>query len=135
MRSPLRVLIVDNSIEFVESAASLLALEPIVHLIASAQTGADAMDKITIRNPDIVLVNWSLPDLSGLQLTQIIKALPKPPSVVLLSLSDFPIYRSEAQQAGADGFIPKADWSTLFFPLIRELFHVPPLLLGALLVH
>jgi DNA-binding NarL/FixJ family response regulator len=125
MRFPLRVLVVDNSIEFIESAASFLALEPIVHMITYALSGADAMEKITIRNPDIVLVNWSLPDMSGLQLIQWVKALPKPPCVILLSLSDFPIYRSEAEQAGADGFIPKGEWSTRFVPVIREIFQVP----------
>jgi DNA-binding NarL/FixJ family response regulator len=51
-----------------------------------------------------------MPGLSGLEVSQQLKARPGPPLVVLLTLYDIPEYRAAAVAVGADGFVSKADF-------------------------
>jgi CheY-like chemotaxis protein len=52
----------------------------------------------------------AMPGISGLEVTQRLKAEPSGPMVVLLTLYDIPEYRAAAVAVGADGFVSKADF-------------------------
>ena len=115
---PLRVLIVDSNIGFLESAAHLLQLQPCVQFVSYAVSASDALDQVPLFNPNLVLVSWNLVDSTGLLLTQTLKQGPHPPRVVILSLIDLPIYHTVAKQAGADALICTIDWSDQLFKLL-----------------
>lgn len=118
---PLRILIVDSNVEFLESAAQLLRLQSNVQVVRGAVSGSDALEQIPQLNPNLVLVNWGLPGLSCLELTRIVKVCPQAPYVIIFSLFDLPVYHTVAKEAGADGLICSVDWKVELFGLLEQL--------------
>jgi glucose-1-phosphate adenylyltransferase len=113
-----RILLVDDSPHFIESAERFLSEELGITVVGSALSGQDALEQISRLQPDLVLMDVAMPGMDGLETTQQIKAMPSPPRVIILTLYDTPKYREAAQQAGADGFVPKADFGEKLLPLI-----------------
>ncbi len=119
---PIRILLVDDNAEFLESAAGYLATQPDLHVIGRARSAQAALEMAAALRPDLVLMDIAMPDMSGLEATRQIKALPSPPRVVILTLYDNPEYRHAAEIAHADGFVAKSDFGTRLLPTIRALF-------------
>ncbi len=120
--SPIRVLLVDDNPEFLKSASGFLKLQPALQLVGGATSGADALIEILRLAPQLVLMDWAMPEMSGLEATRLIKAQPGAPYVVILTMHDIPQYRVAAHTAGADGFISKSIWSAQLMPLVQKLF-------------
>lgn len=118
---PVRILLVDDSPHFIESARRFLADELGVNVIGSALSGAEALQQVANLKPDLVLMDVAMPGMDGLEATQKIKAISEPPLVIILTLYDTSKYREAAKLAGADGFIPKADFGEKLLPLIYTL--------------
>lgn len=119
---PLRVLLVDDSTEFLETAGRFLAADGRLTVVASVQSGEAAMEAVQILHPDLVLMDLAMPGIGGIEATRRIKQLPQPPCVVILTLYDNPEYRALARQVAADGFVSKADFAEQLLPLVFELF-------------
>ncbi len=122
MQLPIRVMLVDDNLDFLRSAKNFLKLIPTLQLICSVTTGQEALDQIPTLKPNLVLMDWAMPEMSGLETTRQIKARKDAPRVVILTMYDFPQYRKAAQSAGADGFISKSDWIDQLIPIIQHLF-------------
>lgn len=118
----LRVLLVDDSREFINSAASLLSLRPELDVVGQARSGAEAIRLATELEPDLVLMDIAMPQMNGLEATRRIKAKPSPPRVVVLTLHNNAEYRSAARAVGSDGFLSKEDFPVKLIPLIHTLF-------------
>ncbi|MFP4435794.1 MAG: response regulator transcription factor [Chloroflexaceae bacterium] len=116
-----RILLVDNSPDFLRSAARFLAADPQVVIVGQAESGHDALNQIARLHPDLVLIDISMPHMNGLEATRFIKARPDAPRVVVLTNYDTVDYRAAATAAGADGFIAKSEFSTQVFSVIYEL--------------
>jgi DNA-binding NarL/FixJ family response regulator len=120
--TPISVLLVDDNPDFLKSAADLLALQPEYCVVGQAMSGEDALVQIERLSPQLVLIDWAMPVMSGVQTTRLIKTRDKAPRVVIITLYDQMQYRSAALAAGADGFISKVDWMTQLTPLARQMF-------------
>jgi len=72
--------------------------------------------------PDLVLLDISLPQMNGLEATRQIKVWPGAPRVVLMTILDTPAYHVAGMEAGADGLIAKEEFDTQISPLIDTLF-------------
>lgn len=118
---PARILVVDDSPHFIESAGRFLSEELGVQVVGSALSGQEALEQVIQLKPDLVLMDVAMPNMDGFETTQQIKARPEPPLVIILTLYDTPKYRETAKRAGADGFIPKADFGEKLLPLIYSL--------------
>jgi two-component system invasion response regulator UvrY len=105
-----RLLLVDDSAEFLESAEYFLRSQSNVELVGRALDGNHALEEVTRLSPDLVLMDIAMPGLSGLEVTRRLKARYSPPMVVLLTLYDSPEYRAAAVAVGADGFVSKAEF-------------------------
>lgn len=106
----MRVLLVDDNPEFLKAAERMILATPRLELVGSAASGEEALEQVRVKRPELVLMDWSLPGLNGLEATRRIKALPNPPRVILLGLQDYPEYRLAAREAGAEGFISKSEF-------------------------
>ena len=98
---------------------------PGIQVVARAGTGSQAMSMVDLHRPDLLLMNLVLPDMSGLEVTRRLAAVPWTPRIVVMSLHDEPEYRRAVQAAGADGFVLKQDLGTKLLPLIRSLMKTP----------
>ena len=119
--SPIQVLLVDDSPEFLESAARFLSSDPQVCTVGRALSGRQALEQMASLKPDVVLMDLVMPNMDGLEATRQIKRRPDAPFVVILTLHDHDEYRLAAQAAGADGYITKSEFGTELLPLVHRL--------------
>jgi DNA-binding NarL/FixJ family response regulator len=119
---PICVLLADDSPVFLELAARILSADPRFVVVGQAVSGHDVLEQVTLLDPDLVLMDWAMPGMNGLEATRRIKAQPGAPRVVMLTLHDHPEYRTAAKAAGADGFIAKWEFDTQLESLIHGFF-------------
>lgn len=128
-RGNLRLLLVDDNHEFVEQTAQWLSEYQWIDIVGRAYSGQEALDKATLLQPDLVLMDVAMAGMNGLKTTRKIKQQLSAPRIVMLTLYDIPSYREEAQAAGADGFVSK---SALDAELLRAIESLFPLLMWEL---
>jgi DNA-binding NarL/FixJ family response regulator len=104
------VLIVDDHPGFRHHARRLLECEG-YRVVGEAADCAAALDAARTIRPEWVLVDVHLPDADGFELTTQIRALPKPPAVVLTSSRDVADFGHCVRECGARGFVPKSELS------------------------
>ena len=119
---PIRVLLVDDNAEFLQSAARFLSVDPRIVIVGCARSGREALDQVALLHPDLVLMDMAMPGMNGLKATRRIKAQPDAPHVIILTLYDNAEYRTAAEAMGADGFVPKWEFGTKLLSLIHTLF-------------
>lgn len=103
---PIRVLLVDDHRLLVESLARVLALEPDIRIVGTATTVAEAREAARDQ-VDVVLMDYRLPDGTGVEATRAIKARWPASRVVMLTAIDDDETVLESIQGGADGYLTK----------------------------
>jgi DNA-binding NarL/FixJ family response regulator len=117
-QEPYRILIVDDAQAVRESLGWLLLDEPGLALVGDAANGSEAMHQALRLDPDLVILDIELPDTDGINVTRQLKALPRPPLVVLLSIHSDDLSRQRGMQAGCDAFVEKGlGWPDLLVVL------------------
>lgn len=103
----IRVLLVDDHPVFRAGLVSLLRLEPDIVIVGQAGSGAAALRMWGHCQPDVCLLDLSMPEMDGLEtLRQIRKAQPKA-RVLILTSSPSPDDADRAIAAGACGYVVK----------------------------
>ena len=90
-----------------ESLGWLLLDEPGLAVVGDAADGSEAMRQALDLNPDLVILDIELPDTDGFIVTRQLKALPRPPLVVLLSIHSDDLSKQRGAQAGCDAYVEK----------------------------
>lgn len=103
----LRTLIVDGSTIFRHAFKNALCRKFPHMLIEEAADATEALEKVRTHAPGLVFMDISLPDESGLELLERIKATDPDIAVIVLSSHDLAEYREAASRGGACDFIPK----------------------------
>lgn len=101
------ILIVDDHPFFREGLKSLLARHPGFEVIGEAGNGDEGLRKARELMPDLVVMDISLPDGSGIEVTRNIRGILHETRVVILSMHSKIDYITKAFQAGATGYIVK----------------------------
>ena len=114
----LRVLIADDHRLFAESLRALLCEDERVEVVGIAQTGDEAVRLATRLLPDIVLMDFSMPGLDGMEATRRIRDLDLPCRVLLLTGDQDDDVAAHAHEAGAAGFVRKEQGADV----LREVF-------------
>jgi DNA-binding NarL/FixJ family response regulator len=104
------VLIVDDHPSFRATARALLEAEGF-DVLGEASDGAGAIAGVAQLNPDILLLDVQLPDLTGFQVASRLASAGARVSVVLVSSRDGSDYGPLVEESGARGFVPKAELS------------------------
>ena len=125
-RPRIRILLVDDNDDFRRQAARFLAAEPDCEVVAFAESGPEAVELAAQIGPDLVLMDLSMPGMNGLEAARRIKAAPRAPCVVIVTLHGGAAYRAVLESAFVDGFVSKADFTREIRPLVERLFPSPP---------
>jgi DNA-binding NarL/FixJ family response regulator len=103
----LRVLVVDDHPAFRRALTSALRLVKDVEVAGEAGGGVAATEQVEVLEPDLVLMDLSMPDLNGIEaMRRIHRKQPQIPVVILTAHADVGVER-EARAAGASGFLAK----------------------------
>lgn len=103
----IRLLLVDDHAVVRSGLRMLLESDPEIEIVGEAGTAREALDKVGRLTPDLALMDIGLPDLSGIEVTQQIKARWPQVAVVALTIHEDEEYFFNMIQAGASGYIPK----------------------------
>ena len=103
----MKLLIVDDHIIFREGLASIIRVEPDIEIVGMAGSVREAVEMAGRLQPDIILMDFSLPDGTGVDAThQILKAYDKC-GIIFLTMSDEDENLLTAIRAGARGYLLK----------------------------
>jgi DNA-binding NarL/FixJ family response regulator len=103
----IRVLIVDDHQMVAESLAAALQREADIELVGIVGTAIEAKRVAEARRPDVVLMDFRLPDQDGAAATEVIKARRPETQVVMVTSADDEAVLLRCLEAGCSGFIPK----------------------------
>jgi two-component system, NarL family, invasion response regulator UvrY len=103
----LRVLVVDDHPAFRRALTSALNMVADIEIAGEAGDGFDAAAQAAEKELDLVLMDLSMPDLSGIDaMKRIHRRRPDLPVVIFTAHAD-PGVEKEAREAGASGFLAK----------------------------
>ncbi len=112
--NPHTILIVDDMPVVREALRWLLEDEQNLRVVGEAGAGLEAVQQAIQLEPEVVLLDVELPDMDGYSVARQLKALPRPPLVIFLTVHSDERARLQASAAGADGFAEKGQgWLTL----------------------
>ena len=114
----MRILIADDHTLFRDSLRSLLTSHGF-EIVGEAREGGEAIELTRRLQPDIVLMDLSMPGLDGLSATRLISAEMPQVKVVVLTASDDDAKLFEAIKSGAQGYLLKNLESREFFALLE----------------
>jgi DNA-binding NarL/FixJ family response regulator len=106
---PIRVLVVEDNQVFREALELLLGLRSDMEVVASVTDGSDAADVAARVRPDVVLMDYRLPGLDGVQATRAVKEACPEAAVVCLTASANLRERDALTEAGAVACLRKDD--------------------------
>jgi len=114
------VLIVDDHPIVRQGLAQLIDQEDDLHVCGQAEDAHEAMRAIRELSPDMVVVDISLKDTSGIELIKDIKVHYPDLPVLTLSMHDEGVYAERAMRAGARGYIMKQEATERVVTAIRR---------------
>ncbi len=105
--SPIHILIAEDHRIVRDGLRMLLQSEPDFVVVAEAETGREAVARAKESRPDLAILDISMPDLSGLEATRLIKTESPQTQVLILTMHESDEYFFRALQAGASGYVLK----------------------------
>lgn len=104
---PIRVLVADDHPLFRRGLIEAISRMPSLELVAEAETGSEALDRIRNLQPDVAVLDMRMPGMDGMEVTRALAGEGVPTRIVFLSayLESTTVY--EAVEAGARGYLSK----------------------------
>ncbi|ROV60053.1 DNA-binding response regulator [Vibrio ponticus] len=107
MDKPIKVVIVDDHQVVLDGFIARLSLETDFEVIGTASNGLEAIDVVKSLNPDVVLMDVSMPLMNGIDATRLIKEECPQVKVLMLTMHDNREYIMKVMQSGAVGYMLK----------------------------
>ena len=104
---PIRVLVADDHMIVRTGIRHVVESEPDFEVVGEAASGSEALSLASRLRPDVVVLDISMPDQSGLEVAASLRSIASPPRVLILSMHDNPEYVLESVRAGAHGYLLK----------------------------
>jgi DNA-binding NarL/FixJ family response regulator len=124
MRSPdatFTLLVVDDHAGVRQTVMALVSTEFPHFRLLEAECAEDALTLCGAEQPDLIVLDITLPGMDGFEATRRIKAAWPAIVIVMHSSSDMPVYRDASLAAGAAAFVGKGRNSRTLVPIIAGL--------------
>jgi DNA-binding NarL/FixJ family response regulator len=133
--SALRVLVVDDSEVMRRAVCALLAGQPELSVVSVARDGVEAVEQAQEQQPDVILLDITLPRLSGIEAARQIRLVAPDSKILFLSQHDTWATASEALKTGAIGYVVKSDAALELIPGVRSVCHGQSFVSSTLAAH
>jgi PAS domain S-box-containing protein len=111
LMKPLRILIVDDHEVIRRSLRSLLSSRPEWEVCGEAADGCAAIERATVLRPDVVLMDVTMPGMSGTESARVIHGQVPQAKVIIISQNDPEVTRQQAADGEAAAYVAKSDLS------------------------
>ena len=115
-----RIFIVDDHAITRKGFAFLFGTKPDLEICGEAASIEEALDEIPAADPDLVIVDISLEDGSGIELIKHLEAQRPELPVLVVSMHDEALYAERALRAGANGYVMKNEVHDVGVEAIRK---------------
>lgn len=105
--TPIRVLIVDDHAVVREGLRYVLSRDAAFAVVAEAADASEAVHKVRAEQPDVVILDISMPGASGLEILGQLRAAAPGARILMLSVHDDEEYVLRSVRAGAQGYLRK----------------------------
>lgn len=130
--NPIRILIADDHDVVREGLKALLAARPGFEVCGEAATGREAVAQARALKPHVVVLDFSLPELNGVEATRQIRRARPDTEVLILTMYDSETLAREAWAAGAGGFLLKTRAKNDLLAAVETLARHQPFFTGSL---
>ncbi len=108
MTKPVRVMITDDHTIYRKAAAAVLECHPEFQVVGFCSSGAEALEKILLIQPDIVLMDVHMQPMDGIETTSKIISADPTQRIIGFSLETRPVIAEKMLAAGARGYVTKS---------------------------
>lgn len=119
----IRVLVVEDHTIMAEGLRYLIEAQEDLSVVGSAADGREALRKVEELQPEVVVMDISMPELNGIEATELIRKRSPHTQVVILSMYSNQEYVWRALRAGAHGYIPKKSAGKELTDAIRTVYN------------
>lgn len=116
----IRIFLVDDHRLVLEGLARLINDHPSMEIVGTAVNGRQAIQQIRALQPDVVLMDISMPQLNGFEATRLITESSPKTKVLILSMHESKEFLQRALDAGAIGYLLKDSNADELFRAIEE---------------
>lgn len=120
-KEKIRVMVVDDHALLREVLRKLINLQPDLEVVAEANGGRVALQLLPQTNPDVVLMDGSMPEMNGIEATSRLRKLQPDIKIIALTLYEQTMYLEEMVAMGASGFVLKTAEPTNLLEAIRTI--------------
>jgi DNA-binding NarL/FixJ family response regulator len=103
----MKIVIADDSSLWRDRIKSLLIDINEVFVVSEAENGADALQIIRKKEPDLAILDIRMPEMNGIEVLQKIRKLKMNVKIIMLTNYPYPQYKKRCMDAGADYFLSK----------------------------
>jgi DNA-binding NarL/FixJ family response regulator len=104
---PIRVLVVDDDALVRAALSMMIASAEDIAIVGEATNGDEVASAVAEHEPGVVLMDIRMPGIDGLVATELVRAQPDAPEVIVLTTFEADDYVLRALRAGASGFLLK----------------------------
>ena len=113
------VLVVDDFAPWLDFTSTALASVPELNIVGQVSDGLEAVRQAEKLQPDLVLLDITLPGLNGIQAARQIRQVAPESRILFVSENQSPEIAEAALNTGAQGYVIKSDASRELLPAIR----------------
>jgi len=107
MNNPIRVLLADDHAVLRAGLRLLLTGQNEFEVVAEASTGSEALSLSEKLQPDLILLDLSMPGLGGMDVLPTLRKMAPSAKILILTMHDDPQYLRQALKYGASGYVLK----------------------------
>lgn len=130
--APYRIVVADDHAVVRRGLRSLLETQPGIEVCSEASTGAEALELVNSLKPDLVVLDLTMPEMNGLDVTRAIREASPSTAVLVLTMHFSEELAREALRAGALAYVLKSDADSELLAAIDHVRHNQPFFTSAL---
>ena len=118
-----RILVVDDQDIVRKRICATLASRTDFEVCAEAVNGKEAVEKVLALNPDLIVLDITMPVMNGLEAARAIGKLCPQTPILMLSVHDSRQLIEEAQKIGVRGYVLKTEAGKYLMPAVDAVLH------------